>query len=197
MSRSEVSDSGDAAWRGTVLLGLARASVLQALGEGAGEAEGDLSAPWLSAPGATFVTLMKRGALRGCVGTLEARRPLRDDVRENARAAAFRDPRFPPLLRDELPEVAFEVSLLAASVPLPPSAIEAEALARLHPEIDGVVLDYRGRRATFLPQVWEQLPDPGEFLAQLKRKAGLPPGFWSPELSLAVYRVEKWKEPAP
>lgn len=194
MSRSETGEPGEDG-RGAALLRLARSSVEEALGQGGGAPPVDLTAPWLSAPGATFVTLMERGELRGCVGSLDAHRPLRDDVRENARAAAFRDPRFPPLRREELPGVAFEVSLLGPTVPLPPFATEGEALARLRPGVDGVVLEERGRRATFLPQVWEQIPDPAEFLAQLKRKAGLPPTSWSPELRLGVYRVDKWKEP--
>jgi AmmeMemoRadiSam system protein A len=199
MSRSEApaSGEGDRALKGTVLLKLARSSVLQALGEGGPALEIDLAAPWLAAPGATFVTLMKRGALRGCVGSLEVDRALREDVWENARAAAFRDPRFPKLLREELQDVVFEVSLLGAPEALPSFPTEPEALACLRPEVDGVVLEYRGRRATFLPQVWEQIPDPAEFLAQLKRKAGLPPQLWSRDLRLSVYSVEKWKEPSP
>jgi AmmeMemoRadiSam system protein A len=114
-------------------------------------------------------------------------------VRENARAAAFRDTRFPPLARAELPRIAVEVSLLGPAVPLPVRS-ESEALARLRPGQDGVILDYRAARATFLPQVWEQLPDPASFLAHLKQKAGLSPSFWSPEIRLSIYEVTKWEE---
>lgn len=184
----------EAATRGATLLALARGSVVQALGAGDEAPLASSSAPWLEEPGATFVTLMKGGDLRGCVGSLEAHRPLRDDVRENARAAAFRDNRFPPLAREELPEVTFEVSLLSPPRLLAPAARESVALARLRPGIDGVVLDLHGQRATFLPQVWEQIPEPRDFLAQLKRKAGLRPDFWSRDLRLSVYSVEKWKE---
>jgi AmmeMemoRadiSam system protein A len=195
MSASDPAPEDEAA-RGAVLLALARGSVVRALGAGSDAPDTGSSATWLAEPGATFVTLMKRGDLRGCVGSLEAHRPLRDDVRENARAAAFRDNRFPPLAREELPEVSFEVSLLSPPRLLPATAKESEMLARLRPGIDGVVLDLHGQRATFLPQVWEQIPEPRDFLAQLKRKAGLRPDFWSRDLRLSVYSVEKWKEGA-
>jgi AmmeMemoRadiSam system protein A len=186
--------------RGRVLLAIARESLAEALGQGKAPPHPE---PWLAEPGATFVTLTTLdGALRGCIGSLEAQRPLRQDVWENARAAAFRDPRFPPLGKGELPRIAVEVSLLGPAVPLPVRS-EAEALARLRPGRDGVVLEVargvrgageHGASATFLPQVWEQLPDPASFLAQLKRKAGLSPGFWSPEIRLSTYEVTKWEE---
>jgi len=193
MSPSDAAARDEAA-HGAILLALARGSVVRALGVGDDAPEAESAAPWLAEPGATFVTLMKGGDLRGCVGSLEAHRPLRDDVRDNARAAAFRDNRFPPLSREELPEVSFEVSLLSPPRPLAPTARESVALARLRPGLDGVVLDLHGQRSTFLPQVWEQIPEPRDFLAQLKRKAGLRPDFWSRELRLSVYSVEKWKE---
>lgn len=146
--------------------------------------------------GATFVTLTQHEALRGCIGSLEAWRPLADDVRANALAAAFRDPRFPPLAIDELPVTRVEVSLLSE-----PEALvcrdEADALAQLRPQIDGVIFTAGGRRATFLPQVWEQLPDPATFLAQLRRKAGLPGDYWGSDARLARYTVQKWQEVAP
>jgi AmmeMemoRadiSam system protein A len=183
--------------RGRVLLKIARESLAAALEEGREEGrESPHDEPWLAEPGATFVTLMKDGELRGCVGSLEAYRPLGEDVRENARAAAFRDNRFAPLVSAELPRIAIEVSLLGPAVPLPVES-EAEAIARLRPGRDGVILDYlkgRGARATFLPQVWEQLPDPASFLAHLKYKAGLSPNFWSPEIRLSIYEVTKWEE---
>ncbi len=149
--------------------------------------------PELTAPGATFVTLMRRGALRGCIGTLVAYRPLLDDVRENARRAAFNDPRFLPVTADELPTLKIEVSQLTSPLPLSFTS-EADALALLRPGIDGVVLNVRGRRATFLPQVWDELPEPVRFLGHLKQKAGLPPDFWAPDLELEHYQVTKWKE---
>ncbi len=142
----------------------------------------------LQKPGACFVTLTRDGALRGCIGSLEACRPLLDDLRSNALAAALRDPRFPPLTAVELPDVDIEVSVLGTPQALVFSS-EAEALAQLHPGIDGVILMAGGRRATFLPQVWEQLPDPAEFIGRLKQKAGLPASYWGPDIRLAIYPV--------
>jgi AmmeMemoRadiSam system protein A len=196
--------------RGRVLLEIARRSLAEAFEQATSTsskgppaerwvAERWVAERWLAELGATFVTLTEDGELRGCIGSLEAPRPLGKDVWENARAAAFQDPRFAPLVREELPRIAIEVSVLSPAVPLPVRS-EAEALARLRPGRDGVVLEYPGSRgereasATFLPQVWEQLPDPASFLAQLKRKAGLPPGFWSPEIRLSIYEVTKWEE---
>lgn len=150
--------------------------------------------PALCKPGATFVTLTQEGQLRGCIGTLEAWRPLADDVRANAMAAAFRDPRFDPLPRDELDRTRVEVSLLTPPVPFE-FADEADAITRMRPGIDGMILEYQGRRGTFLPQVWESLPDPHTFLDHLKQKAGCTPDFWSAEVKLYRYEVRKWKEP--
>ena len=111
----------------------------------------------------------------------------------NARAAAFSDTRFAPVTADELPELDVEVSVLTAPEPLAVRS-EDDALRLLQPGRNGVVLEWGRHRATFLPQVWEQLPDPRDFLAQLRRKAGLPPGFWDPEIKLSRYEVEKWGE---
>jgi len=143
----------------------------------------------LSAPGASFVSLHRRGALRGCMGSLEARRPLAEDVAGNARAAAFLDPRFPPVAPEEIAELELEISVLGPARPLP-AASEAELVAALRPGVDGLVLREGGRRATYLPSVWTQLPDPAEFVRQLKRKAGLPPDHWSPTLGFDRYEVE-------
>jgi AmmeMemoRadiSam system protein A len=147
----------------------------------------------LSRPGATFVTLFCRGELRGCIGSLKATRELGFDVRENALAAAFRDPRFPPLTATEFDATSVEVSLLSVAENLHFDT-ERELRARLRPGIDGVTLELADRRATFLPQVWEALPEPGDFLAALKHKAGFPVDFWSPRLNVALYQVTKWKE---
>lgn len=147
----------------------------------------------LAAPGATFVTLFHRGALRGCVGTLKAHRSLGVDVRVNALSAAFHDPRFPALSDDEFDGLSVEVSLLSAAERLS-VADEAELLGRLEPGIDGVILEYAGRRATFLPQVWGTLPQPRDFLTELKLKAGIPAGFWSAAVNVHRYGVTKWKE---
>lgn len=149
--------------------------------------------PALDAPGATFVTLTRDGDLRGCIGSLEARRPLRDDVHANAVAAAFRDPRFPPLAAFELDATQVEVSLLTASVPIE-AADEAALLGALVPGVDGVILEYGRHRATFLPQVWTSLGEPRNFLDALKRKAGLAPDFWHPQLRVSRYAVTKWTE---
>lgn len=176
--------------RGATLLQLARAAIGRELGF---TADPNDDATWLCEPGATFVTLTQDGQLRGCIGSLEACRTLAQDVQSNACAAAFQDPRFPPLCRDEFGNTCVEVSLLS---PLEPISFrnEQDALAQLHPHVDGVVLEHGYHRGTFLPQVWEQLPDPAQFLAQLKRKAGLPPDFWDDGIKLYRYTVEKWKE---
>ncbi|MDR1934940.1 MAG: AmmeMemoRadiSam system protein A [Candidatus Accumulibacter sp.] len=151
--------------------------------------------PDLAKPAASFVTLTQRGQLRGCIGSLEARRPLATDVTENALAAAFRDPRFPPLRQGELDKTRVEVSLLDTPESLS-FADEAEALGQLRPGIDGLILACGSHRSTFLPQVWESLPTPPLFLQHLKLKAGLAADFWSPQLKLARYGVQKWKEPS-
>ena len=176
--------------RGATLLALARAAIASQFGR---SHAADDAASWLREPGACFVTLTQHGELRGCIGTLQAHRPLRDDVRANAVAAALRDPRFAPLSATELDHTELEVSLLSPMQALAFDS-EAEALARLRPGIDGVVFEYGSRRSTFLPQVWEQLPRVDDFMAQLKRKAGLPAGFWHDEVRLQRYSVSKWKE---
>jgi len=184
--------------RGRLLLRIARESVAEALGLGAvgGYLAGNYEEPWLREPGACFVTLRRQGDLRGCVGSVEAYRPLFEDVWSNARASAFRDTRFRPVEAWELPGISIEVSLLSAPEPLD-FASEEEALRRLRPGADGVVLEYEEHRATFLPQVWEQLPDPQDFLGHLKAKAGLRRDFWSPEVRLQRYGVIKWVEGKP
>ena len=178
---------------GPVLLQLARAAIAGRFGQAA-PAIAEL--PELHQPGATFVTLTQNGQLRGCIGSLEAWRPLLLDVQENALAAAFRDPRFEPLTADELPRTRVEVSLLTAPQPMH-FHDEADALAQLRPNIDGVIFTAGRRRSTFLPQVWEQLPEPRQFMAHLKQKAGLPAGYWGSDVRLEHYAVQKWKEASP
>ena len=175
---------------GVILLPIARAAIAHALGRSTQASE---SAGWLRDPGATFVTLRQGAKLRGCVGSLKAHRPLLEDIKANAQAAAFRDPRFKPLTADELDGTRVEVSLLS---PLEPIAFETErdALSQLRPGIDGIVFEYGYHQSTFLPQVWEDLPEPAEFMAHLKHKAGLPPDFWDPQGKLARYTVSKWSE---
>ena len=178
---------------GTTLLTLARNAIVTQFGQAVAPAA-DL--PELHQSGATFVTLTQRGQLRGCIGTLEAWRPLLADVQENARNAAFRDPRFEPLRAAELPVTRVEVSLL--TLPEPLSFVdEVDARARLRPEIDGIIFSAGHHRSTLLPQVWEQLPEPTEFLASLKQKAGLSAIYWGPDVRLERYTVKKWKESAP
>jgi AmmeMemoRadiSam system protein A len=179
--------------RGRTLLALARASIVQSLG--LQTAAVDLPS-WLQEPGACFVTLTQNGQLRGCIGSLAAHRTLGEDVRANAMAAALRDPRFPALTGAELASTRVEVSVLSPMKPLAFSS-EADALAQLRPYVDGVVLEYGAHRGTFLPQVWEQLPGPKDFMEHLKRKAGLAPDFWANGVRLQRYTVDKWKENGP
>lgn len=176
---------------GDALLTVARNAIAERLGAATAV---PLAHAALEAPGASFVTLTQYGALRGCIGSLEAHRPLIRDVRENALAAAFRDPRFAPLIATELDITRVEVSLLTPATALTFQS-EADLLAQLRPGIDGLILRYGERRGTFLPQVWESLPEPRDFLAQLKRKTGLPADFWHGDINVARYEVAKWQEP--
>jgi AmmeMemoRadiSam system protein A len=179
--------------RGAVLVAIARTAIandamdVEACLAGAGD-----ESAWLRAMGASFVTLRLEGELRGCIGSIEARRPLGEDVASNARAAAYRDPRFAPVGAAELPAIAIEVSVLSPREQLG-AASEADALALLRPGVDGVYLEFRDMSATFLPQVWDNLPDPLDFLGELRRKAGLPARFWHPEVRLSRYAVEKYR----
>ncbi len=155
------------------------------------EVEPESVPPRLREPWACFVTLRRRGALRGCIGTLTAERPLYLAVMENARNAA-RDPRFPPLEDWELTDLTVEISVLSEKRPLDARSPE-EILRKLRPGIDGVILERFGARATFLPQVWEDLPDPVEFLQRLSQKAGLPADAWrQPATRIFTYEVEKF-----
>lgn len=181
---------GAPATQGHTLLPIARATISTALGR---SLEAPEQALWLQESGACFVTLTQRGQLRGCIGTLEARRSLLADVKANALAAAFADPRFSPLVAAELEHTEIEVSLLSAMQAMQFES-EAHALAQLQPGVDGVVFEFAHYRSTFLPQVWEQLPSVPEFMAHLKHKAGLPPDFWATGVRLQRYSVSKWKE---
>lgn len=149
--------------------------------------------PELAQIGATFVTLTRHGQLRGCIGSLVPHRTLADDITHNALAAAFRDPRFTPMNAAEWADTQIEASLLGPAEPLT-FRDQADARAQLRPGIDGVILSSGHHRATFLPQVWAQLPDPADFLAHLKQKAGLARDAWPADLTLARYPVEKWRE---
>lgn len=176
------------AWQ-TALAAIARQAVVAAV---SGEPYGpprQLVVGRLAAPGASFVTLRSAGELRGCIGSIAARRALAVDVAENARAAALSDRRFAPVAAHELARLEIELSLLTPPEPLAAGS-RAELLAALVPGVDGLVLEELGRRATFLPAVWEQLPDPESFVAHLERKAGLAAGSWSPARRLCRYRAE-------
>lgn len=176
--------------QGKTLLHLARAAIARELGFHSHDLP---RTDWLEQPGATFVTLTLHGQLRGCIGSLEARRSLREDVCANAVASAFRDPRFAPLDKEEFAEVVIDVSVLGKAEPIRFND-EEDALAQLEAGLDGVILEYGMHRATYLPQVWTQLPAPKEFIEQLKVKAGLPDDFWSDDIQLSRYRVQKFKD---
>ena len=146
-------------------------------------------APALAEQRASFVTLEPAGRLRGCMGTLEARRALVLEVVEMAHAAAFVTRAFPPLGVEEFERIELHISVLSRSEPLA-FASEEELLGQLRPGIDGLILSERHARGTFLPSVWEQLPEPREFLAQLKQKAGLGPDHWSDAIRVERYTTE-------
>ncbi len=150
--------------------------------------------PRLQEQGASFVTLTIRGNLRGCIGALEPYQSLADDVREHAVAAALQDYRFPKVTPEELSQIEVEISRLTIPVPLEYSTPE-DLLAKLRPGIDGVLLRDGVRRATFLPQVWEKIPNPAEFLDNLCYKMGDSPGLWRKKhLEVSTYQVEEFHE---
>lgn len=145
----------------------------------------------LREPGACFVTLNRNGALRGCIGSLEARRPLVEDIAANAHAAAFSDPRFTPLTTDELPGLEFHISVLSPARPMQFTS-EADLLRQIQPGIDGLILEDGRHRGTFLPSVWESLPRVQDFWQHLKLKAGLAPDHWSATLQVSRYTTESF-----
>ena len=140
---------------------------------------------------ACFVTLNKRGGLRGCIGHLEAMQPLVADVVENAYSAAFRDPRFPPLQSSELDSLDIHISVLTPASPLPFTS-ERDLMDKLRPGIDGLIIQSGSRRGTFLPSVWESLPEPREFLRHLKLKAGMTADYWSDDILAYRYTTESF-----
>jgi len=144
--------------------------------------------------GSSFITLTRDGQLRGCIGSLEAYQSLAEDVREHAIAAALKDPRFPPVREEELSGIRIEVSRMT-----PPVALEYkdanDLLSKLHPFVDGVILRDGFQRTTFLPQVWEKIPDPADFLDNLCYKMRATPDLWrSKHLDVLTYRVEEFHE---
>ena len=173
-----------------ILLDIAKASIQAGMGR-SGPPGIDLQ-PFpeaLKALRASFVTLELDGRLRGCIGSLNAARPLVEDVLHNAYAAAFRDPRFPPVTAEELTRLDIHISLLTPAEPMQ-FASEEDLLGQIQPGVDGLILEDQGRRGTFLPSVWESLPEARQFLAHLKRKAGLPEDYWSGTVRVWRYRTE-------
>jgi AmmeMemoRadiSam system protein A len=179
----------------TFLLNLARQSIREALDrQTLSPLDYSQLSPQLKESGATFVTLTCGGELRGCVGALEAYQPLVDDVREHALAAAFNDYRFPPLTTAEFPGIKIEISRLTKPQPLRYDKPE-ELLKLLKVNNDGVILQFGSRRSTFLPQVWEKIPDPVIFLNHLCEKMGVDPHFWRyKKLQVYTYQVEMFEE---
>lgn len=177
------------------LLEVARRSIHNGLATGKPVAV-DVAAypPTLAEKRACFVTLRQQGDLRGCIGHLEPIEPLVRDVADNAFAAAFRDPRFRPVSEGELPTITIELSILTVPTPLV-FENEADLIRQLKPGTDGLILTCKGARGTFLPSVWDSLPDPIDFVRHLKVKAGLKPGFWSPDIQVQRYRTECFAEP--
>ena len=143
----------------------------------------------LTQPSATFVTLERHAQLRGCIGMLEPVRPLVEDIAANAFAAAFRDPRFPPLTSAEFADLELHISILSPAQPMRFES-EDDLIWQLRPGIDGLILHDGFRRGTFLPSVWAQLPDPSQFLRHLKQKAGLPAEYWSETLQVERYTTQ-------
>jgi len=175
-----------------ILLDLARRSIAQAFET----APGPLTVaglPEIHANGASFVTLKKDGQLRGCIGSAQAWRPLGEDVADNARRAAFNDPRFSPLTAEEWPQVRLSLSLLTAPEPMQVTSRD-DLLRQLRPHVDGLILEDGAHRSLFLPAVWEQLPTAEDFVAHLLHKGGLPPSHWSPSMKAWRFTAEEHQE---
>ncbi|MEE8635961.1 MAG: AmmeMemoRadiSam system protein A [Acidiferrobacterales bacterium] len=171
------------------LLQLAETSIKTGLGGDRLRIDPAEYSPSLQQPGASFVTIKVRHELRGCIGTLECERVLAIDVVQNAYAAAFRDPRFSPLTAPEFEHLHVHVSVLGRPESIE-FASERDLIQQLRPGVDGVILQEGSYRATFLPAVWESLPDPNEFMQQLKCKAGLSADHWSDKITVQRYTTE-------
>ncbi len=179
----------------TLLLTIARQALEMAVrGEPLPEIKLDDLPAALQEPGASFVTLMIDGRLRGCIGTLDAHQLLAKDVQAHAVAAALQDFRFPQVQPAELPYIQIEISALTPCTPLE-YATPQELVTKLRPNVDGVMLQDGLRKATFLPQVWEKLPDPGEFLSHLCLKMGAQGDLWRKKLlNVSIYQVQEFHE---
>ena len=169
------------------LLGIARDSIDSGLRHGRPlDVPAAALSGTLAAPRGVFVTLTRRAALRGCIGSMQSSEPLARGVADSAFGAAFRDPRFPQLQAHEFEDTHIEISILSPMEPL--AAANREILMEtLKPGVDGLLLEDGHHRSTFLPKVWEQLPDPGLFLDHLLTKAGLPGDYWSTTLRFQRY----------
>jgi AmmeMemoRadiSam system protein A len=178
--------------RGKELLSIGRKAIARTLNV-VYRSDIDEHAPWLQELSACFVTLMQDDQLRGYIGSLEAQRSLLMDVKSNAVSAALHDPRFATLRAAEFDDTDIEISVLSPMLTMVVQD-EADALVQLRPGIDGVVFEYGHCRSTFLPQVWQELSQPRQFLTRLKQKAGLPADFWAEGVKLARYTVTKWRE---
>ena len=175
------------------LLALARTSIERGLAEERLATAPTVASAALALPRATFVTLHAHDALRGCCGSIEPRWTLAEDVWRNAWASAFADPRFPPLTAQEYADVDLHISVLSPLERVPATS-EQELLSSLRPSVDGLLLQLGAARATFLPVVWESLPDPTKFVGQLKLKAGWRDDFWSPQIEVWRYQTESFGE---
>ena len=174
------------------LLNIAEASIREGVAHGhplrPDVSEADAA---LLEPGAAFITLRRGGRLRGCIGTFFAHRSLLEDIAENAYRAAFSDPRFPALESEEIPGLDVHISILSPAVSMVFDS-EADLIRQLRPGVDGLLIEAGVRRATFLPSVWEEVPAPEDFLGYLKRKAGLPPNYWSDVFKASRYTTENF-----
>ena len=172
------------------LLGIAARSIRHGIEHGkACDVDLDRLPPVLRERRATFVTLESSRRLRGCIGSLEAARPLAEDVAHNAHAAAFADPRFPPVEEDELEGLGVRISVLSPPLPMQVMS-EADLVAQLRPGIDGLTIQDGDKSATFLPSVWKDIPEPERFVRELARKAGWPVGHWSETVRTWRYTTE-------
>ena len=180
--------------QGARLLELARSTLEHRLGISSVLRRSGLDDEPLQLQCGTFVTLKIKDTLRGCIGNLEADGTIVDSIERNALQAAFHDHRFQPLTTEELGDVHIDISILSTPKPLVYQDGD-DLVSRLRPEIDGVILRHGAKRATFLPQVWSQLPDPALFLDHLCQKAGLPPSLWKTEHpDIYVYQVQCFEE---
>ncbi len=206
MSRCSISTGSGENWTATmtdklneaeqeILLKIAREALDKSVrGEALPQVDLPALPPALQKEGASFVTLTVGGQLRGCIGALEAYQPLALDVQEHAMAAALQDYRFPNVRPDELASIDIEVSVLTPRSPLDYTGPD-DLIAKLRPGVDGVVLQDGFRKATFLPQVWDQLPHPEQFLSQLSLKMGSPADVWRKKpLKVFTYQVQEFHE---